>query len=211
MSLSTVILTGIPQIDKKEIIDISGLSKHKIWNIYLYGSRVYGTYDKCSDYDLLVVANSLDRHKEIKGEKYNIHIHTPDKFQDDLWNYRLVNLECIYAPNFAKLQERKDFNKFIPEKNKVKKYLLTQSHDSWIKGKIKLRDGDTIRGSKSIFHSLRILLFGLQIVEYGEIIDFSEANYYWEEISEGDHCEWEYFKDKFLPRKRNLEKLMREA
>ena len=211
MSLSTVQLTGLPDVDKKDIVTMSGIPKQKIWNIYLYGSRIYGTYEEGSDYDVLVVASSLDRHREIKEDKYNIHIHTPDKFNDDLWKYRMVNMECIYAPSFAKLQERMDFSKFTPDKNKLKKYVLTQSHDSWMKGKMKLREGDIVRGTKSIFHSLRMLLFGLQILEHGEIIDFSEANYYWQEVSEGDHCEWEYFKDKFLPRKRDLEKIMREA
>ena len=180
MSLSTVQLTGIPDIDKKDIISISGILKHKIWNIYLYGSRIYGTYEDGSDYDVLMVASSLDRHREIKGDKYNIHIHTPDRFQDSIWVYNMVSLECIYAPKFARIQERVDFKgKFIPDKNKLKKYVLTQSHDSWKKGKFKLEEGDIVRGTKSIFHSLRMLLFGLQILEHGEIIDFSEANYYW--------------------------------
>jgi len=44
---------------KEEIIAVSGLDHHKIRNIYLYGSRIYGTHTVNSDYDAIVVACSM--------------------------------------------------------------------------------------------------------------------------------------------------------
>jgi hypothetical protein len=88
---------------------------------------------------------------------------------------------------------------------------ISQSFDSWNKGKFKLNQGDIIRGTKSIFHSLRILLFALQIKEHGKIIDYSEANYYWQEINDCDEIKWNFFKDRFLPLKRDLEKMLVEG
>jgi len=213
MSLSTVqFRLNELSFFKDEIISLSQLPEHKIRAIYLYGSRVYGTDHPGSDYDFMVVACSLDREKEIRDSKYNLHIVTPDKFRDDLWNYRAVNLECIYAPSFAVVQESEKFKEvFKIDKGKLKKAFLSQSHDAWHKGKIKLLEMDIERGLKSIFHSLRILIFGIQMVEHGEIIDFSEANDYWAEIDGCDQFKWNYWKDNFLQRKRDLEKDLLDA
>lgn len=210
MSLSTVQFNLQPfTFSTQEIKDLVGLPDWKIINIYLYGSRVYGTCHQDSDYDFLVVANSMDREKEIKNGKYNIHIHTPDKFKDDLWAFRMVNMECIFAPSFAKIQEDVEYkNVFNFDQFKLKKSILKQSHDAWMKSKMKFREMDIERATKSLFHSLRILLFGIQIVENNEIIDFSEANNYWEEISGMEEYKWNVFKEKFLPLKKDLEEIL---
>ena len=184
MSVSTVqFRLNELSISKEEIILLTQLPEHRIHNIYLYGSRVYGTDHPGSDYDIMVVACSMDAEKEIRNGKYNIHINTPDKFKDDLWNCKAVNLECIYAPSFAILQNTTPFrDSYKLDTNRLKKSFLSQSYNAWNKGKMRILDMDFERGLKSIFHSLRILLFGIQLVEDGEIFDFSEANYYWKLI-----------------------------
>jgi len=196
----------------QEIKDIVGLPEWKILNIYMYGSRVYGTCHRDSDFDFLVIANSLDREREIRNDRYNIHIYTSDKFQDDLRKFRMVNLECFFAPSFAKIQERVDFSKdFCFDCFKIKKSILKQSHDSWMKSKVKFLEMDLERGNKSLFHSLRILLFGIQLIENGKIVDFSEANYYLEEIENMQEYKWNVFKKKFLPLKKDLERILMES
>jgi len=212
MSLSTVQFRLEDfQFSLQEIKDLVGLPEWKILNVYMYGSRVYGTYNYDSDYDFLVLANSLNREREIKRGKYNIHIHTPDKFQDDLWKCQMVNLECIFAPTFARLQETIEYKKaFGVDPIKFKKSILKQSHNSWMKSKMKFREMDIERAIKSIFHSMRILLFGLQVMSEGKIYDFSEANDYWQEISDIDEYKWNFFKEKFLPRKKVLEEMLME-
>lgn len=196
----------------QEVKDITGLPEWKIHNVYLFGSRVYGTFDLDSDFDFIVVANNLERDREIRDGRYNIHIHTPDKFQDDLRTYRMVNLECVYAPFFAKAQEKTDYFKTLTiDTFKFKKSIFKQSHDAWLKSNMKFREMDIDRATKSLFHSLRILLFGIQIVEENEIFDFSEANYYWEEIKNIEEFKWNIFKKRFLPLKKDLENMLMEA
>lgn len=213
MSLSTVQFhLHDVQVSTQEIKDFVGLPEWKILNIYMYGSRVYGTFHRDSDFDFLVIANSLDREREIKRDRYNIHIHTPDKFQDDLWAFRMVNLECVFAPAFARIQEKIEYRQaFGFDPFKLKKSVLKQSHDAWIKSKMKFREMDIERATKSLFHSLRILLFGIQLVEDGEIFDFSEANHYWEDISGMEEYKWNIFKEKFLPLKKDLEEMLMNA
>ena len=198
------------KIDIEEISALSELPMHKIWNAYLYGSRVYGTNRSNSDYDIILIASSLDKDKEIKGEKYNIHITTPDAFADDLFNYKMVPIECFFAPSFARIQEKKFFYLNIDEL-KLKKNILIHSNNSWIKAKFKLNENDILRGTKSVFHSLRILKFGLQILKKGEIYDFSAANHFWDEINDSNQFEWKYFHKKYISVKKKLEYLVREA
>jgi len=52
----------------EEIIEKSGLPPFKVKNIYLYGSRIYGTYHDDSDYDFIVIANNILEAQEIKRE-----------------------------------------------------------------------------------------------------------------------------------------------
>ena len=92
----------IPKIET--IIEKSKIHPSRIFNIYLFGSVVYGTADKNSDYDVIMIANNSVESTEIRNGLFNIHIYTPDKFMEDLQWHRINNLECIYAPDWAKLK-----------------------------------------------------------------------------------------------------------
>jgi predicted nucleotidyltransferase len=208
-------------INKDKIIRASGVHPLKIKNIYVFGSRVYGTSTLESDYDVIVVANSMNETTEIRHEDLNIHVHTPDKFIRDLKELDMHNLECIFAPDRAKIMEKVNYAdanfKINPEQMKYK--AMSQSFNSFHKAKMKMYDADVHVGAKSLFHSLRILMFAKQILKYGRIDDFSEANEFWSEIktdltltkseTDGDQL-WRYFKDKYLSQKIELEKRLKE-
>jgi hypothetical protein len=46
-------------------------------------------------------------------------------------------------------------------------------------------------------------------MENGKIVDFTAANYLYEEINKCDEIEWEYFREKYLPFKIELEKKLK--
>lgn len=203
--------TQVDQVNIQKVIALSGLPKWKIKNIYLYGSRIYGTHKISSDYDIMVVASTLEP-KEIKDPEYNIHIKTTDFFYDSLTNYKMVALECVFAPPSAIFKETFDYRKdFLIKDGKLKKSVLSQSHDSWMKGKFKINDGDITRGTKSLFHSIRMLMFAIQLIENGKITDFSEANKHWEAIDSSDLLQWNKYKDLLLPLKQKMENRLIEA
>ena len=128
-------------IDKEEIIDIIDIDKRRVKNIYLYGSRVYGNYSISSDYDILVTACSMIANKEIYEDKYNIHITTPDIFEDRLRKHDIHCLECIYAPIDAKIQIKKDYLiDFEINPCKLKKMLFSQSTAAWHKARRKIEE-----------------------------------------------------------------------
>lgn len=57
-------------------------------------------------------------------------------------------------------------------------------------------------GTKSLWHSLRILMFGIQIAKHGKIIDWQEANKYSDDIKYNPS--WEYLKHQYQPIKNEL-------
>lgn len=196
-----------------QIIEKAGIHPLKTKNIFLYGSRVYGTNRVDSDYDIILIGASLMEHNEIevqiKNSRLNIHIITPDKFKRDLENHDIMNLECFFSPEWTRIQEKETL-KFVLNKKKLSKNIIAQSFNSWRGGKHKLNEGDIYRALKSIFHSLKMLIFAIQIMEQGKIVDFTAANYLHKEINECDEIEWEYFREKYLHFKIELENKLKQ-
>lgn len=189
----------------EEIINLSGVHPLKIRNVYIYGSQVYGTNTKNSDFDIVMTAGALLNHEEIRDEKYNIHVHTPDKFKTDLKNYMLHCLECFYAPDWAKLQIKETYEDFTIVPNKLKQSILTQSSNTWNNAKYKFNNGDIYRGLKSGFHAIKALEFGCQILEQGKIYNFASLNDLLYEIKDSEYYDWKPFKEQYLPIKIDFE------
>lgn len=191
--------------DKDEIVEdvlaITGLEEHRIHNIYIYGSRVYGNFTVNSDYDIIVVASSMYLNHEMYDGEYNIHITTPDSFADNLRKHDIHCLECIYAPDDARVLIKKNYLKsftcFQLDRTRLKKMLLTQASSAWAKGRRRLETGNVKGGAKSLFHSIRILRFGIQIMEHDKIIDFSMCNKLWKEIEAFPYFEWADYDKRF--------------
>lgn len=53
------------------------------------------------------------------------------------------------------------------------------------------------KAKKCIFHAIRYIIFALQVVEHGRIIDYSAANHYLKDILEYPSSEWEDLKAAF--------------
>jgi len=206
------ILTQIP-FTAQQIIEKSEIHPLKTRNIYLYGSRVYGTHNEDSDYDVILVGANLvertEKNLEIDGKRLNVHIITPDAFKRSLENHDIMNLECYFSPYWVRLQEKEQI-KFILNKKKLAKNIIAQSFNSWRGGKHRLNEGDNYRGLKSIFHSLKMLIFAIQIMENGKITNYSAANYLHKEINDCNEIDWEYFRETYLPFKIELENKLKK-
>jgi predicted nucleotidyltransferase len=163
------------------IIKASGIHPSRVFNVYIFGSQIYSTSNSESDWDIIMVANNSVESIEIKNVLFNIHVYTPKKFQEDLEWHRINNLECIFAPDWAKLKETIKYD-FKLNLAKIRHAISYISSNSWVKSKKKLLQDDYHIGVKSLFHSLRIPMFGSQIATSGGITDFSCANFIWNKI-----------------------------
>lgn len=177
------------------VIKTSGIHPSRVFNVYIFGSQIYGTANRDSDWDVIMVANNSVESTELRKGLFNIHVYTPNKFQADLDWHRINNLECIFAPDWAKLKETIKFN-FKLDLAKLRHATSHVSSNSWVKAKKKLLVADEYYiGIKSLFHSIRIPMFATQIATFGKINDFSCANSIWDKLMFKDKPE--YMRNKF--------------
>ena len=148
-------------------------------NIYKFGSHVYGTNHHGSDDDFIKVSDEFKI-----SDNVNVKIYSPSQFQYLLDNHDIAALECYFLPQSKIVKKEIDFN-FTLNKEKLRTSISLISSNSWVKGKKKLivvGDYDVYVGIKSIFHSLRILSYGIQIAREGRIVDYECVNYIYHDL-----------------------------
>jgi len=115
--------------------------------------------------------------------------------------HEISALECLFlppSPPFVMLNKLNyEFKLDLP---KLRKAISHKSSNSFVKCKKKLEvEHDYYIGKKSLWHSLRMLMFGTQIAKFGEIVNYCEANKFWKEIVMSERNDWLYFKEKYQP------------
>jgi len=180
----------------EEVIKRSKIHPSKVKCIYVFGSQVYSSINKNSDWDFIMVANNSVSNQEIRSGDFNIHVITPDEFDKMLKDHHPGAIECYFAPNEFKLLEliKFDFKLFIPS---LRHSFSHVSSNSWVKAKKKLAQKEYYIGVKSLFHSLRIPMFGIQIVKFGKITDFTCANKIYDSIFSKNDWSWDELDNKF--------------
>lgn len=152
--------------------------------IYLrrYGSRVYGTDTIDSDHDFVVVSSNDINHKDF-------HVFTKESFQLALDNHEIMAIEAYYS---REIIGSNDLFHFKLDKKKLREVFSKTASNSFVKCKKKLAQGDTYIGLKSMFHSIRILDFGIQLATTNSIkFDSCNEIYYnlmqlsnWQEVND---------------------------
>lgn len=172
--------------------------------VYGFGSRVYGTAGHQSDHDYYVIAEGVRDSTEVRSGDLNFHLHTPSHFQDLLDRHKVGALECIFAPPEHRLVDRWTF-RFSLDKAALRREFSAVSSNSWVKAKKKLEvENEPYLGKKSLWHAMRIIMFGTQIAEHGRIIDFTVANPLYRSVVENQTNDWNYFKAQFQTPFNNL-------
>lgn len=174
------------------ISEIEKLINFKILHLYSYGSRVYGCNKPDSDFDFIIITNqNEDKIDSIISNdgKINATLYSLEGFKKAIDNHEISVLEAIFL-------EKNFIWDFDLDINKLRHSISQKSSNSFVKAKKKLIDNEIIIAKKSLFHSLRMILFGIQIVKFGKINDYSEANYLFEEIINSE-SEWILWKEKY--------------
>lgn len=164
------------------------------WKLaFSYGSQVYGTNNENSDEDYLIVGGYTAR--EYKEDNKNIRIFPLQDFIVFLEMHEPIALECI---SMLKLNDKKHVKvldtKFSVIINhyynntfnltKLRKAFSQKASNSLVKAKKKVlyENEDYYIGMKSLYHSIRLFYFGIQIAKTNYIYNFSESNYIWYDI-----------------------------
>lgn len=167
--------------------------------LYPYGSHVYGTAVEGSDEDYITVLKYMpERHQIITRDNKAFVIHDQTSLQRGIWAHEPYALETYFLSPDRHL-------KHIPWDFKLNLHALREAFSqkashSMVKAKKKFEvEGDLKRGKKSLFHSLRILNFGIQVATKGKIVDFSAANDFWWEIYTNPSEKWEDYQKTYRP------------
>lgn len=161
-------------IDK--IPALIGVDKASIFAVFPYGSRVYGTNSPYSDYDYQVVcANACandGQQYDSHAKNISVHTHTKATWDEHLKNHKIFALESVFQDEKYKMQINHSM---------LRQEISARSSNSWVRCKKKLtvETGQYAIAIKSLFHSFRIPMFGIQIAKYGRIVDYTEANDLW--------------------------------
>lgn len=161
---------------------------------FRYGSRLYGTHSEISDHDCIAIGPFLDEHngKEHRFGDVNIHLYTNKHFQKLLADHDVMALEV-----YSQAPDEFEFNLDL---SMLRRQISAKSSHSFVKAAKKIDvERELYIGQKSLFHSLRILMFGMQVAKSGYITDFSEANIYWHEILALGDIPWVGYKVKYQP------------
>jgi hypothetical protein len=171
----------------KDILHKTKLNIKDIVVVYPYGSRVYGTARKNSDYDFIVITTKKTN-EQYSDKLININFYTPLEHQNRLNEHEISALECYFLPQelvlFDSFQTGDHFT-FKLDLSKLRHSLAAKSSNSWAKAHKKLtieKDYDLDLGRKSLFHSMRIIDYGIQIATYSSIIDYGSCNVIFTEI-----------------------------
>lgn len=184
--------------DARWVCEELGMDFDEVWNVYPYGSHVYGNATEDSDEDFVVVfkrsilKSGAFKDNAVSNEDRTVQgsAFSRGGFQDAINNYNMTALECVFLPKDMVLKETKDYKieKYM-ERDMVKK-VVTQASNSWhiaYRRWIMQRKVDELEPyldqiKRGLWHSLRILTFGLQMKERQEIYDYASANSYKKEI-----------------------------
>lgn len=129
----------------------------------------YKCHDK-SDYE----QKSIQYQYEYENLSFNI-------YPESVWERKCKNLsidalECAFLDdNFIYKEVKKYIDSNNIDKIQLRKSISAVVSNSWVKAKKKFIDGEERIGYKSLFHALRILMYGIQIYKFGKINNYEEA------------------------------------
>ena len=160
----------------------------KVLNIYEFGASVY-KYKESKDLDYIVVVDDNTEDKmQMTLDNRDVTVYTKKGFTEQLRRHDISSLECMWLPEHFKELELYDFS-FTLDRSTLRESCSKKASNSWVKAKKKFKvpeSYDPYVGKKSLFHSLRILDFAIQIAEKGMIEDYTVSNHYWDFIKSLD-------------------------
>lgn len=150
--------------------------KYNALAVFPYGSNVYKNKTP-EDLDFIIVSDKPYFQEQFEKDniKYEISNYSKDEFLARLQEHEISVLECLYIPHKEKYLDpllSREIEGFTLDKEKLRESCSQKSSNSYVKAKKKLtveEDFNLSVSYKSLWHSLRILDFGIQIAKTNKI------------------------------------------
>lgn len=191
---------------------------YKVIVVQHYGSTVYGTRTERSDIDIIAIVQSdEDLYNVHQSKDYqefsdysrdvDLHIISTKTFQELLNNHDIMALETYYQMS----EDDKELFNFTLDLDTLRRKVSAVCSNSWSKARKKLDipEEDDYLGLKSLFHSIRILSYGIDIAKDSKI-DFKNVlinnekiscSNFWHRILQKYESGWRWkeFKAEYTP------------
>jgi predicted nucleotidyltransferase len=202
------------QIDIYSIAGAAGVPVTGIYNIYVWGSYLFGTSDEYSDIDLIVVADGNIPVRQTKLEGIDVAVYTPQRFQAELEEVvvqmfgqtnssdRVFTVYNSANPDF-KILERITFYA-ENSKAEIKRKAEIFKNERLIAVEQAFFDGNLDAWQKRLWSIFRNLEFSIQVVRDGRINDIYAANGYLEDIKSKNFNSYVTLIQYFNPKIQNL-------
>lgn len=143
------------------------IEANNIVGVYPFGSLLYETTNEKSDLDFVVIVDMEENYIQYESEDLDIHIMSTECYKNKLNEHDIMALECYYNEEPI-LKYNIDFEL---DKIKLRKRISAIVNNSWVKAKKKLNieTEDDYIGLKSLFHSFRILSYGIDMAKENKI------------------------------------------
>eukprot|EP01080_Neovahlkampfia_damariscottae_P004066 gene4066-7355_t len=184
------------------VIQALNLEPKKIHAIYQFGSRVYQSHTKNSDYDLFIVYGTefIDVVKENEKMKIGGHISDIKTFKNTIINHNAVSISVLWLDEKYVVFENEHMARFrknfMIDLKKLERAYLREEHICLLKSR-RLYKLDKKKSLKNLVHGVRYLLFGIQAAKTGKIYDFTVGNKYYEWMLTLDYETWDEYHKKF--------------
>lgn len=159
-------------IDFILVIDTVSIFKSILSNdMVFYVIKSHNCRDK-TDY------NWYEAQYQFEYGNLSFNIYTEYVWERKCKDLSIDTLECAFLDKkFIYKEAKKYLDKDHIDKIQLRRSISAVVSNSWVKGKKKFIDGEDRLGYKSIFHAIRILSYGIQIYQYGEIKDYEEPTF----------------------------------
>lgn len=174
------------------------LDNSKVLNIYQWGSRVYGCFTDKSDYDynIIVTDDYEPFYDNIEIDDIHMNFYKLSTWEEMIKRNKIETLESLFSDNQFIIKETIKFDIKIDlvELRKSISQRCSNAYDKCRKKLIIEKDFSPYIAKKSLWHCIRILMFGIQCSKYGKIIDYTEANKYYKDIILNESNDWKHYK-----------------
>lgn len=199
--LKTSAINLQPPISLNQLSEEIGVTSSSIQFAITQGSRVYGVDTNNSDWDITVVSSGVDGYRFVEfsyeGIDYDVNVYSSSEFQSRIDRHEMKELEILYYPREAILLQTIEFNTQL-NRTQLINTVREESDQLWYRAKFGLDSKqDAYQPLKTIWHSIRFLIFAEQILRFGSIENFSAANVLRSSIVNSNRVDFEYFDSNF--------------
>lgn len=193
------------ECDLQRVIAEIGIDESQIIALTLVGSRLHKTALPDSDYDFIAVVKDeteLKEGKKIERDFLDVTIFTRSEYKQKIeegtdWQ----TTEPLWAPKEFKWISKEDFTQYYAKDlMNLRTAVSSIASKGYAYAKILMTKEQNFQlAKKNLAHGIRNLRLGIQLIKYGEIVDYSESKELFEEIMAETSEDWSYYHEKWCP------------